>query len=86
MAARGSVRAKQGISSPSGKTCWGRGTVWNILRNPAYMGQAAYGRRRVGERRTREGGVREVLQHAVVGVVRAVFDPLEALVPKEWDV
>jgi site-specific DNA recombinase len=41
---------KQGVLSPTGKTRWGRGTIWNILHNPAYMGQAAYGRRRTGER------------------------------------
>lgn len=44
---------KQGVLSPTGKTRWGRGTIWNILHNPAYMGQAAYGRRRTGERRKR---------------------------------
>jgi site-specific DNA recombinase len=44
---------KQGVLSPTGKDHWGRGTIWNILNNPAYMGQAAYGRRRTGERRKR---------------------------------
>jgi site-specific DNA recombinase len=44
---------KQGVFSPSGKPCWGRGTVFNILRNPAYMGMAAYGRTRTGEMRKR---------------------------------
>lgn len=44
---------KQGVLSPSGKKHWGRGTVFNILCNPAYMGQAAYGRTRTGERRKR---------------------------------
>jgi site-specific DNA recombinase len=44
---------KQGVLSPTGKDHWGRGTIWNILHNPAYMGQAAYGRRRTGERRKR---------------------------------
>lgn len=44
---------KQGIASPSGKGWWNRGTVAAILRNPAYMGQAAYGRRRSGEMRKR---------------------------------
>lgn len=43
----------QGTVSPSGKTWWGRGTVFNILRNPAYVGLAAYGRTRTGEMRKR---------------------------------
>src|SRR5258706_10426262 len=43
----------KGILSPKGNKCWGRGSVFNILRNPAYMGQAAYGRTRAGEMRQR---------------------------------
>jgi site-specific DNA recombinase len=43
----------QGISSPSGNAWWNSNTVATILRNPAYMGLAAYGRRRTGEMRQR---------------------------------
>jgi site-specific DNA recombinase len=44
---------KQGILSPKGKKHWGRGSVFNMLRNPVYMGQAAYGKTRAGEMRKR---------------------------------
>jgi len=30
----------------SGKTVWDRGTVWGMLKNPAYQGQAAFGKTR----------------------------------------
>jgi site-specific DNA recombinase len=33
-----------GIPSPTGKPLWGVSTVRDLLRNPTYMGQAAYGR------------------------------------------
>jgi site-specific DNA recombinase len=32
---------------------WDRGTIWGMLTNPAYRGQAAYGKTRRGERRSR---------------------------------
>jgi site-specific DNA recombinase len=41
----------QGVTSPKGKPYWDRTTVWGILKNPAYRGQAAFGKTRVGERR-----------------------------------
>lgn len=34
-----------------GKSYWNRSTIWRILKNPAYKGQAAFGKRRSGERR-----------------------------------
>jgi site-specific DNA recombinase len=38
-------RLKQcGEASPKGKPCWDRTTVWGILKNPAYIGQAAFGK------------------------------------------
>ena len=30
--------------SPTGKATWGRTTIWAILKNPAYMGTATYGK------------------------------------------
>ena len=36
-----------GVSSPTGLARWGRSTVWNLLSNPTYIGQAAFGKRRV---------------------------------------
>jgi site-specific DNA recombinase len=39
--------SEQGVPTRTGTPCWGPSTIWAILRNPAYTGQAAYGRRRV---------------------------------------
>jgi site-specific DNA recombinase len=38
------------IPTRRGAPRWDRATVWGILRNPAYMGQAAYGKTEVAER------------------------------------
>src|SRR5262249_46641837 len=43
----------RGIPSPRGNKYWDRTTVWGILRNPAYMGQARFGKTRLGPRRPR---------------------------------
>ena len=43
----------QKIPSPRGKTWWDRTTIWGILKNPAYKGEAAFGKTRIGERRVR---------------------------------
>jgi site-specific DNA recombinase len=37
----------QRVPTRTGARAWGTSTIWAILRNPAYTGQAAYGRRRV---------------------------------------
>ena len=34
----------QGVSTKTGKTGWNNATIWGMLRNPAYAGQAAYGK------------------------------------------
>jgi site-specific DNA recombinase len=39
--------SKRGVPTRTGKPRWSQSTVWAILRNPAYTGQAAFGRRRV---------------------------------------
>jgi site-specific DNA recombinase len=44
---------KQGIASPKGNPRWDRSTVWGILRNPAYKGEAVFGKTRAGERQPR---------------------------------
>jgi site-specific DNA recombinase len=44
---------RDGIPTAKGKTIWNRSTIWDILKNPAYKGTAAFGRRRGGERRER---------------------------------
>lgn len=40
----------QGIPTRTGKRVWDRSTVWGMLRNPAYHGQAAYGKTKVADR------------------------------------
>ena len=37
---------QSGEPSPKGKSYWDRSTVWGILKNPAYLGQAAFGKTR----------------------------------------
>jgi site-specific DNA recombinase len=44
---------KQGIKTSTGQRKWSRTSIWQIANNPAYMGKAAYGRTRIGPRRTR---------------------------------
>jgi site-specific DNA recombinase len=39
---------QEGCLTRSGKPAWDRGTVWGILRNPAYAGTAAFGKTRIG--------------------------------------
>jgi site-specific DNA recombinase len=41
----------QKIVTRTGKTRWDRATVWGLLQNPAYMGQAAFGKTEAVERR-----------------------------------
>jgi site-specific DNA recombinase len=40
----------QGIPTRTGKQVWDRSTIWGILRNPAYRGEAAFGKTATGER------------------------------------
>jgi site-specific DNA recombinase len=46
------------IPSPRGKNYWDRTTVWAILKNSAYVGQARFGKTRVGPQRPRLRGQR----------------------------
>ena len=39
--------SERGVPTRTGTPRWGPSTIWAILRNPAYTGLAAYGRRRV---------------------------------------
>jgi site-specific DNA recombinase len=48
----------EGISSPRGKDYWDRSTVWGVLKNPAYKGQAAFGKTHMGPMRPRLRGGR----------------------------
>lgn len=44
---------KQNIPTRSGKFNWERSTVWAMLRNPAYMGKACFGKSRPTQRKKR---------------------------------
>jgi len=43
----------KGVLSPSGRPRWDRTTLWGLLKNPAYKGQAAFGKTRMGPMRSR---------------------------------
>jgi site-specific DNA recombinase len=40
----------RGVLTRTGKTVWDRSTIWAMLRNPAYRGQAAFGKTKTAER------------------------------------
>src|SRR3954470_5402541 len=40
----------RGVPTATGKTRWDRSSVWAMLRNPAYRGQAAFGKTKTAER------------------------------------
>lgn len=42
--------SERGVPTRTGKAVWDRSTVWAILRNPAYHGQAAFGKTKTLER------------------------------------
>lgn len=44
---------KLGAITRSGKTVWNRTTVWGIIKNPVYKGEAAFGKTRIGPLRPR---------------------------------
>ena len=45
--------ASAGEKSRKGNTFWDRSVVWGMLKNPAYIGQAGFGKTRIGPLRTR---------------------------------
>ena len=49
---------QRGYLTRSGKSAWDRTTVWGILKNPAYIGTAAFGKTRIGAMRERLRPVR----------------------------
>ncbi|MCA1701637.1 MAG: recombinase family protein, partial [Actinobacteria bacterium] len=40
----------RGVLTRKGKTVWDRSTIWAMLRNPAYRGQASFGKTKTAER------------------------------------
>src|SRR6516164_9053196 len=82
--------SERGVPTRTGTPRWGPSTIWAVLRNPAYTGQAAYGRRRVtGEpakpmRLTRQRGRRSgrsAYEH--VGPEHWLRIPVPALISEE---
>src|SRR4051795_10617264 len=49
---------RQDCPTPQGKLVWDRTTVWRLLKNPAFRGEAAFGKTRVGPRPPRPRPVR----------------------------
>jgi site-specific DNA recombinase len=41
---------ERGVQTRTGKMVWDRSTIWAMLRNPAYRGQAAFGKTKTAER------------------------------------
>ena len=42
---------RQGVRTRRGRARWDHKTVWDMLRNPAYVGRAVFGKTRTGPRR-----------------------------------
>ncbi|MGH2944576.1 MAG: recombinase family protein, partial [Solirubrobacteraceae bacterium] len=82
---------EQGIPTRTGKAVWDRSTVWGMLRNPAYRGQAAYGKTKVADRHgkptrtTRQRGERHGRRQVRVDepVDQWLFIPVPPLVTDE---
>jgi len=75
---------KQGIPTRGGKRRWDPATVRGLLRNPAYRGQAAYGKTRNGERKPRlrpQRGRPEVPRRPAVAQPRPRDEWIEVPVP-----
>ena len=73
----------RGEPSPRGQAHWNTSTISHILNNPAYRGQAAFGRRQVVPRqpRLRPGRGRPEVPRRVHSVVRATQEPIFVPVP-----
>jgi site-specific DNA recombinase len=79
-----------GERTRTGKTTWDRTTVWGMLKNPAYMGQAAFGKTRTGPmaprlRAQRNGSLHPRRAKSVSDVAREewISVPIPALVSAE---
>ena len=70
--------AEQGIPTRTGKTGWNTATIWGILRNPAYSGQAAYGKTHATGQPVRE------TRHARQRGQRSARVAREGVNPQEW--
>ena len=68
----------QGVPTRTGKTGWNNATIWGMLRNPAYAGQAAYGKTRATGAAVRE------TRHARQRGQRSARVSRERVAPEQW--
>jgi site-specific DNA recombinase len=76
--------AKLGVRSRRGLARWNPSTLYGMLRNPVYQGQAAYGKTRKGERRPRlrsSRGQPEVAKRAYSIYTQPVSERITIAVP-----
>jgi site-specific DNA recombinase len=81
--------SKAGEKTRKGKSSWDRTTIWGVLRNPAYIGEAAYGKTRMGPMRprlraVRGGSAQPRRAHSVSDVAREdwISIPVPALIER----
>jgi len=77
---------RAGAQTRTGKTVWARGTVWGMLKHPAYRGMAACGKTRVGPlwprlraQRGRPRQPRRAYAHSAVPAAEWLGVPVPAL-------
>ena len=70
--------SEQKIPTKKGNSLWSRSTIGGMLKNPAYKGSAAFGRRRTGERRPRIRAPRGRPEHPKQAFSRY------AVPPEQW--
>ncbi len=81
---------RDGVRTRTGKHTWDRSVVWGMLKNPAYKGQAAFGKTRVGplrprlrEQRGRSFQPRRPVSTNDVPEEKWIFIPVPALVDED---
>jgi site-specific DNA recombinase len=73
---------KAGVRTRSGKTVWDRSVVWAMLKNPAYKGQAAFGKTKQGPMKPRLRPQRHCQEHPKRAKSVATMSPEEwVLIP-----
>jgi site-specific DNA recombinase len=68
----------QGVPTRTGKTGWNNATLWGMLRNPAYAGQAAYGKTHA------TGAPVRATRLARLRGQRSARTSRESVAPEEW--
>jgi site-specific DNA recombinase len=70
--------SEQGVPTRTGKTGWNNATIWGMLRNPAYAGQAAYGKTHA------TGAPVHATRHARLRGQRSARISRESVTPDQW--